>query len=39
MRLDKLRKKIDLFDQKIISLLNLRAAATKAIGKDRKSVV
>ena len=33
MSLDKLRKKIDLFDQKIIKLLNLRAAATKDIGK------
>jgi chorismate mutase/prephenate dehydratase len=33
MSLDKLRKKIDLLDQKLISLLNLRAAITKAIGK------
>jgi len=33
MSLDKLRKKIDLLDQKIISLLNLRATATKDIGK------
>ncbi len=33
MSLDKLRKKIDLLDQKLISLLNLRAAATKDIGK------
>lgn len=33
MSLDKLRKKIDLLDQEIIGLLNLRAAATKNIGK------
>ena len=33
MSLDKLRKKIDLLDQKLINLLNLRAAATKDIGK------
>lgn len=33
MSLDKLRKKIDRLDQKLISLLNQRAAATKNIGK------
>jgi len=33
MSLDKLRKKIDLLDQKLINLLNQRAAATKNIGK------
>ncbi len=33
MNLDKLRKKIDLLDAKLISLLNLRAEATKKIGK------
>ncbi|MHB8155256.1 MAG: prephenate dehydratase [Candidatus Omnitrophota bacterium] len=33
MNLKKLRKKIDLLDQKLINLLNLRAAVTKDIGK------
>jgi len=33
MSLNKLRKKIDLLDQKLIGLLNLRAAVTKDIGK------
>jgi chorismate mutase / prephenate dehydratase len=33
MSLDKLRKKIDLLDAKLINLLNLRAEATKKIGK------
>ena len=33
MSLDKLRKKIDALDAKLISLLNLRAEATKKIGK------
>ena len=33
MSLDKLRKKIDILDRKLINLLNLRAAATKDIGK------
>jgi chorismate mutase/prephenate dehydratase len=33
MSLNKLRKKIDLLDRKLINLLNLRAAATKTIGK------
>lgn len=33
MSLQRLRNKIDLLDKKIISLLNLRAGATKAIGK------
>ncbi|PIQ84883.1 MAG: prephenate dehydratase [Candidatus Omnitrophica bacterium CG11_big_fil_rev_8_21_14_0_20_43_6] len=33
MSLNKLRKKIDLLDKKLINLLNLRAAATKDIGK------
>jgi len=33
MSLDKLRKKIDLLDRKLIRLLNQRAAATKDIGK------
>jgi chorismate mutase/prephenate dehydratase len=33
MSLDKLRKKIDFFDRKLINLLNLRAMATKDIGK------
>jgi len=33
MSLDKLRKKIDLLDKKLISLLNQRASATKDIGK------
>ena len=33
MSLDKLRKKVDLLDKKLISLLNLRATVTKAIGK------
>ena len=33
MSLDKLRKKIDALDAKLISLLNLRAEATKRIGK------
>jgi len=37
MSLNKLRKKIDLLDQKLISLLNLRAAATKDIGKIKIS--
>ena len=31
--LDKIRKKIDALDQKILSLLNERAAASRAIGK------
>jgi chorismate mutase / prephenate dehydratase len=33
MSLQRLRKKIDLLDKKIITLLNLRAGTTKAIGK------
>lgn len=33
MSLNKLRKKIDLLDQKLINLLNARAEATKKIGK------
>jgi len=33
MSLDKLRKKIDILDRKLINLLNLRAAATRDIGK------
>jgi len=33
MSLNKLRKKIDLLDRKLINLLNLRAEATKRIGK------
>ena len=33
MNLNKLRKEIDLLDRKLISVLNLRAAATKKIGK------
>ncbi|HNW39585.1 MAG TPA: prephenate dehydratase, partial [Candidatus Omnitrophota bacterium] len=33
MSLDKLRKKIDLLDRRLINLLNQRAAATKNIGK------
>ncbi|MFA6358186.1 MAG: prephenate dehydratase [Candidatus Omnitrophota bacterium] len=33
MSLDKLRKNIDLLDSKLINLLNLRAQATKKIGK------
>ncbi|MDD5130645.1 MAG: prephenate dehydratase [Candidatus Omnitrophica bacterium] len=37
MRLDKLRKKIDSFDRKLINLLNQRAAATKDIGKIKVS--
>ena len=37
MSLDKLRKKIDLLDAKLISLLNLRAEVTKEIGREKIS--
>ncbi len=39
MSLQRLRKKIDLLDKKIISLLNLRAQATKGIGRSKSSMV
>ena len=35
MNLDKMRKKIDALDRKIISLLNFRAEITKDIGKEK----
>jgi len=35
MSLDKMRKKIDMLDQKLINLLNLRAETTKDIGKEK----
>ena len=37
MTLDKMRKKIDILDVKLISLLNLRAQVTKDIGKEKIS--
>ncbi|MFA6129815.1 MAG: prephenate dehydratase [Candidatus Omnitrophota bacterium] len=35
MTLDKMRKKIDMLDRKLINLLNLRAETTKDIGKEK----
>ncbi|MDD5408862.1 MAG: prephenate dehydratase [Candidatus Omnitrophica bacterium] len=35
MSLDKMRKKIDMLDRKLINLLNLRAETTKDIGKEK----
>ncbi len=35
MNLNKMRKKIDVLDRKLISLLNLRAGITKEIGKEK----
>jgi len=37
MTLDKMRKKIDILDRRLISLLNLRAEITKEIGKEKIS--
>ena len=35
MTLDKMRKRIDLLDRKLVNLLNLRAEITKEIGKEK----